>query len=616
MLKITFLRNMLLLSLLLVTILPLYDIFYIYPSYSNLLTEETEDEAIRFVNYLVRTLDLEDRTFNHELITHDFGHETEVLMGDALLVKLRVFSPTGEIIYSTVADEVGTINKNPYFHQVVARGRVYSKIVQKDRLTAEGQRLKMDVVETYVPLMTSAGFGGAMEVYYDITENRSQINLLTQRSTLMLVGLSISMFLVILVLLSKAKNFLIQREHAEKELQKSHDVLEERVQDRTGQLLQANQKLTDEIAERTLAQMALKSSLGETEAAMEKIDGILSSVVDGLLVVDDQQRVVLMNHPAEEALGVSFSTVANQYLPDFLPDTDTWKKFRSWLATPKETGSFDFQGSPRKGGDAELIFQGRCSPLLNREGRVAGQIVLMQDVSREREIERLKSEFLAMAAHELHTPITTIMGYTELLATGSDDTFSEEQRCEFTGYIHDKATALARMVDDLLDVSRVESGQLLSLQCSRCSLAEVIEASTKSLSISARHQLKIEVEPDTLEWHIDRFRFEQLIGNLLNNAVKYSPDGGEVSLIARQVGEKLLVTVSDQGQGMTPDEAAHAFERFYRADNSNTAVAGTGLGMSIAKIIVEAHGGEIWIDSKKGAGTRVSFTLAQGADRD
>jgi signal transduction histidine kinase len=616
MLKITFLRNMLLLSLLLVTIVPLYDLFYIYPSYSNLLTEETEDEAVRFVNYLVRTLHLEDQPLTPDIISAEFDHETAVLMGDALLIKLRVFSPAGEIIYSTIADDLGKVNKNPYFHQIVARGRVYSKVVKKDRLTAEGQRTAMDVVETYVPVMTSKGFGGAMEVYYDITNNRARVGQLTQRSTLMLVGLSLSMFLVVLVLLTKAKRFWIEREHAEAELQKNHAILEERVQNRTGQLLQANQQLTEEIAERALAQIALKSSMEEIEAAKEKIDGILKSVADGLLVVDQQQRVMLMNQPAEEALGVSFKVAANHPLFESLAETERWTGFRSWLATPTETGSFDFQGPTTTAGVGERVYQGRCSPLRNRDGQIVGQIVMMQDVSREREIERLKSEFLAMAAHELHTPITTIMGYTELLATHSQDAFSEEQRREFTGYIHDKATALAHMVDDLLDVSRIEAGQPLLLQRSRIAVADVVASATQLLPLSPQHRLMIDIEPRSLEWFADQFRLEQLLGNLLNNAVKYSPEGGEIRLAARVKEDQLLVTVSDQGMGMTPAETEHVFERFFRADNSNTAVAGTGLGMSIARIIVEAHGGEIWIDSQKGVGTRVSFTLAAGADGD
>jgi len=609
MLRITFLRNMLLLSLVLVTVLPLYDLFYIYPTYRNLLTRETEDDAVRFVNYLVRVMDLDEFSLDRTHISTSFAKEANLLMKDGLLVKLRVFSPQGEIIFSTVPDEIGRINNSPYFHQVVARGRIYSKVVSRDRQTAEGRHLPMDVVETYVPVMTSQGFGGAMEVYYDITENQRRIDELTRRSTLLLLGLCSSMLVVILLLLYKAKNFWVQREQAETELQENNEALEERIQERTGQLLLANQQLTTEIAERTLAQAALKASLAETEAAKEKINGILNSVADGLLVIDQQQRVVLMNATAEAALGVSFAAVADRPLAEGLGESRPGIPFLEAMANPCAGGQFDFPSATQVPGQEEKVYQGRCSPLLSQSGEISGQIVLMQDVSRERALERMKSEFLAMAAHELHTPITTIMGYTELLVTHDLEEFQPEQRREFINYIYDKAQALARMVDDLLDVSRIEAGQLLSLKKEYFSFSEVLDQARQLPLLSNRHQLKLDIEPEAIDLYADRLRVEQLLANLLGNAVKYSPDGGEIGLEARIVDDQLQVIISDEGIGMSEEQAAHAFERFYRADTSTTAVAGTGLGMSVAKIIVDAHGGDIWIESSEGIGTRVFFRL-------
>jgi len=609
MLRITFLRNMLLLSLVLVTVLPLYDLLYIYPTYRNLLTQETEDDAVRFVNYLVRTLKLEDLSLNREQIAPTFTREARLLMQDSLLVKLRVFSPRGEIIFSTVPGEIGTINSSPYFHQIVARGRVYSKVVSRDRETAEGKHLPVDVVETYVPVMNSRGFGGALEVYYNVTRNQQRIDQLTRRSTLLLLGLCGGMLLVVLLLLYKAKNFWLQREQAEIDLQSNNEALEERIQKRTGQLLLANQQLTAEIAERTLAQAALKAALAETEAGREKINGILNSVADGLLVVDRQQRVVLMNAAAETALGISFSAVAERPLAEALAGSGLEQLFQEALADPDQPGHFDFSRETGNPDRPERVYQGRCSPLLSQSGEISGQIVLMQDVSRERALDRMKSEFLAMAAHELHTPITTIMGYTELLVTHPLEEFQPEQRREFVNYIYDKAQALARMVDDLLDVSRIEAGQMLSLKKETFALSAALDQVRRTTRLSGSHKLRLDVAPDDIELHADRLRFEQLMANLLGNAVKYSPDGGEITITARLVDDNLQVTVSDQGIGMSEEQATHVFERFYRADTSTTAVAGTGLGMSVAKIIVDAHGGHIWLESEEGVGTRVSFTL-------
>jgi len=602
-----YLRNILIISLLLVALFPVYDLLYIYPSYRQLLTEETEDEAVRFVRQLIHSIGVRDRMLEGNLPPH-LDRDIQLFVEDRLLLKLRIFSTRGEVLYSTDLREIGSVNTKSYFQQQVAQGQIYSKTVQKDQHTAEGLLVRRDMVETYVPVMSMGEFGGAMEVYYDVTDRRANIDALNFKSAMILVLLSSCMFLLLVYSVYRARLHMQKQEKAEGDLQKAKDELELRVQDRTGQLLAANQKLSDEIAERALAQAALKTALSDAQAAKQKIDGILHSVADGLLVTDAANRVVLINQPAEQILGFQLDQAGQHRLFDLIGNENLRLAFQMALEASTPVDRFDFVVGSEM--DNPRIYQARTAVLEAGDAMDGGLVVLMQDVSREREIERMKSEFLAMAAHELHTPITTIMGYTELLTSHSLDQFSPDQQQEFHGYIHTKAVSLARIVDDLLDVSRIEGGQQLKLSRQSSDLRPLLEEIVDPYRTAhPKHRFELLIHPGDTVVEIDPERFRQLLDNLLSNAVKYSPAGGEVAVEFRPGEEAYELEVVDQGIGMSDEQMAHVFEHFYRADTSTTAVAGTGLGMSVAKYIAEAHGGRIDLQSELGKGTRIRINI-------
>jgi|GEM_PF-3338560 len=238
-------------------------------------------------------------------------------------------------------------------------------------------------------------------------------------------------------------------------------------------------------------------------------------------------------------------------------------------------------------------------------------IVSVFDVTREREIDRLKNEFISTAAHELRTPLTVIMGYTDLLLEHLESaTFTMAEKREFLASINVKAGALERIVEDLLDVSKIESGRQLLLEkepARICGLlAELIANHQRETD---QHTLVADFGTEDFPLLIDPGRISQVIDNLLSNAIKYSPQGGEIKVRVQFEPGEVDVSVSDQGIGMTVDQAARIFDKFYRADTSNTALGGLGLGMNIARNIVEAHGGQIWVKTSFGQGTTVHFTL-------
>ena len=238
-------------------------------------------------------------------------------------------------------------------------------------------------------------------------------------------------------------------------------------------------------------------------------------------------------------------------------------------------------------------------------------VLLIHDVTRERELDRLKNAFLGMAAHELNAPLAAILGFSELLATADSSVqFTPEKREEYLQLIHNKALELSRLVDDLLDISRVEAGQPLILDYEAVRLDDLLrEAVRPYQEKSQRHRFELHIATAQTEIAADAGRIRQVLNNLVSNAVKYSPQGGLIRVSLEQLNGTCRFSVADQGVGMTTEQVEHIFDRFYRADSSNTAVQGVGLGMSIVRHIIQAHRGAIRVESELGRGTTVQVDL-------
>lgn len=251
-------------------------------------------------------------------------------------------------------------------------------------------------------------------------------------------------------------------------------------------------------------------------------------------------------------------------------------------------------------------------------GQLTGRLWVVTDVTREREADRLKSEFISIVSHELRTPLTSILGYTELLNTRE---FKPDERREFVQTVFDQANNLSKMVEDLLGFSRLEAGKV-TLNQWVVSLRQLMNELVAQLNtLSNRHRLVIDVPQRMPPVYVDRDKIKQVLVNLITNAVKYSPRGGEVALVVAEAqpgklpadhpeGHFVMVGVRDQGIGIAPEDLPRIWERFYRVDNTNTRrIGGTGLGLAITKALVELHGGRIWVESQIGKGSTFFFTL-------
>lgn len=225
-----------------------------------------------------------------------------------------------------------------------------------------------------------------------------------------------------------------------------------------------------------------------------------------------------------------------------------------------------------------------------------------------RQSDRMKSEFIKTVAHEFRTPLTSIQGFSEVLLT--HDQLSPEVQRESLRYIYERSVALADMVDDILDIARIEAGRGLSLKVSPCLVMELFRQVEPFLKIQGtKYRFEVNLAEKDLLLEIDKRKMGQVLVNLLSNAIKFSPEGSLVQIRGDFFQGKYRISIADQGVGMTQEQAAMVFDKFYRIDASDTAVEGIGLGMSIVKHIVEAHGEKLWVKSELGKGTTVSFTL-------
>ncbi len=365
-----------------------------------------------------------------------------------------------------------------------------------------------------------------------------------------------------------------------------------------------------DVTEQKRIEQALRTALDAARGSRERIRAILHSVAEGLLVTDPDGEVVVMNPAAERLLDCSMAQAQGLSIRDILPDDALVSLVEKCLKGEGSSDGIDF--SPHQQGEKESILQGRVSQVQDAQGGAFGAVLVIHDVTRERLIDRMKSEFVSTAAHELRTPLAIILGFSELLL--DQEGFSSPEQQEYVSLINEKAEGLTRIIDDLLDISRIESGSELPVWFERCSLEKLLRNSLSFFEKGADgHLFELILPTEAVFLQVDPGGVDQILENIIGNAVKYSPGGGTIRLRAEVWEAFCVISVADEGIGMTPEALERVFDKFFRADASNTAVPGTGLGMTIVQHLVEAHGGKVWLESAPGKGTTVFFSLPLAA---
>jgi signal transduction histidine kinase len=350
-----------------------------------------------------------------------------------------------------------------------------------------------------------------------------------------------------------------------------------------------------------------------------KSRAILESIADGVIVTDAEHSVLIFNASAERILNLDRSTAVNRPAVDFIgvygAAGKRWAQaVEGWRTQPALEAGRDEVLEERLELDDGRVVAVSVAPVIFGD-EFLGTVSIFRDITREVEVDRLKSEFVATVSHELRTPMTSVKGYVEMLLMGAVGPVNDEQR-RFLQTIKGNIDRLGGLVNDLLDISRIESGRVaLSLEPVDLGemLSDVREATLRRGRIESKPMdIDLDLPPKLPPASADRDRLRQIINNLVDNSFNYTPAGGHIDIKARKRGQLLEVSISDNGIGIVPEDLPKVFERFYRGEQAlNMSVAGTGLGLSIVRQLVEMHGGEIKIESEgaPGKGTVCTITL-------
>jgi signal transduction histidine kinase/CheY-like chemotaxis protein len=250
------------------------------------------------------------------------------------------------------------------------------------------------------------------------------------------------------------------------------------------------------------------------------------------------------------------------------------------------------------------------------EQEFLGRLFVFRDVTHEREVDRMKTEFVSLVSHELRTPLTSIKGYTELVLDGDAGEINEEAQ-EYLGIVFSNAERLVALVNDLLDLSRIESGRI-QIKSEPVDLNEIIQTVVVSMQQKIKEKgqsLEVVIDPQATQVVGDKDKLIQALTNYVSNAYKYSPAGGDIRIQVSKQDDFARVSVRDTGYGISPEDQARLFTRFYRVDNSMTReIGGTGLGLSIVKQLIELQGGEVSVESAPNEGSTFSFSVPLSAE--
>ena len=338
-----------------------------------------------------------------------------------------------------------------------------------------------------------------------------------------------------------------------------------------------------------------------------ELEQTLQGMLAGVLVVGGDSRVRLMNSAAKHIFGIPAEDGTGKLLSQVIRDEEVHTLVRSCLDGNAEATAELSIFSPE-----ERIYQVQTALLRGDNGGVSGVVATFNDITELRGVERMKSEFVSTVSHELRTPLTSIKGFIRTLLDDTDGYYDRETQIEFYRIIDTECDRLVRLINDLLNLSRIESGRALDLVLGQVSLPELIGRVVDSQkAYTDRHQFTVIVPTDLPTIVADRDKVDQVLTNLLSNAVKYSPDGGQITVSARDIGDhKVSISISDEGIGIPEDQIGRLFTRFHRVDSRDSRKQyGTGIGLYLVKHLVEAHQGEVSVASRVGEGSTFTVVL-------
>jgi PAS domain S-box-containing protein len=375
-------------------------------------------------------------------------------------------------------------------------------------------------------------------------------------------------------------------------------------------------QLLERLARNAAAIINAAESIKVVVKEKEEVVSTIQSLSMGLIMVGRNQRIAQMNHSAMRIFGLTKEDLMGGKSYDVvIKDEKMREVIQGALADEKEDMAeitLPDPGSP----DQTHVFQVQTAIVRNDAGDMIGTAAILNDITEIKNVDKMKTAFVSTVSHELRTPLTSIKGFVSTLLQDTEGFYDNETRLEFYNIIDTECDRLRRLIDDLLNVSRIESGKAMELNIREVEVRKLVDnvvtIQNGSTYKRPNHTIAWDVDPKVPELvQADDDKLAQIFHNLIGNALKYSPKGGEVRVSGKMMSEELIqFAISDQGMGIPAEHLPKMFQRFHRVDNRDTReIGGTGIGLYLVKAFVEAHHGRIWLESEYGKGTTFFFSL-------
>jgi PAS domain S-box-containing protein len=365
-------------------------------------------------------------------------------------------------------------------------------------------------------------------------------------------------------------------------------------------------RLLSVLARQASQVIAQTQSYFEVVEEKKQLVSAIESIVSGLITVAKNGHMMQINASARRMFGLNSQEVHGRPFDEIIEDQAVRDLINSCIRDEEEQLAEIAVNMPE-----ERIFQSQTALMHNEDHEIIGAVVVFNDITEIRSIERMKTAFVSTVSHELRTPLTSIKGFISTLLQDHEGYYDTDTQREFYQIIDSECDRLTRLISDLLNVSRIEAGRALDLNLQPVGLRNLIEkVISVQKSYASNHELVTDIADGIDQVVADEDKVDQILTNLVNNAIKYSPNGGKITIKAWPEDERAVISVSDQGMGIPDDHLAKVFDRFHRIDNRDTRkVGGTGIGLFLVKHLVEAHHGDIRVDSEVGVGTTFTFWL-------
>ncbi|KKE78294.1 MULTISPECIES: cell wall metabolism sensor histidine kinase WalK [Bacillaceae] len=569
--------------------------FFMKKLEDELLMNYTESisERMDLLSYNLEQAFNKERTEDGEGLTlhQEVQQIVDEISIDTALTSIQVINNQGRIIGTNDSNYQKDIGKKTS-QDIIDNALFFNSFKDDIMLDEETQeRVYVQALPLYDKEGTVVGIIYAKAPIQTVYDQLNEINDIFIQGSILAIG--ISAFLGILVARTITKPIMEMRRQAQI-MAKGDFTQKVNVygKDEIGQLAETFNDLNSR----------LKHSYATIEEERRKLSSVLLNMSDGVISIDNSGIITLTNESAGRLIGQNPDDIIGDYFLDVLQLEDKIVD----ITELQDSGSIIIDFSED---DEPLLIRANFSTVVDDEDEITGFIAVLSDVTEQEKVEQERREFVSNVSHELRTPLTTMKSYIEALTEGAWQ--DKEIAPRFLNVAQNETDRMIRMVNDLLQLSKLDQDEY-PMHKERTEFIGYFHHVIDRLEMNIPEQLtfKRELPKGLFYVWIDKDKMTQVLDNIISNAIKYSPEGGEIRLKVEQKRHHLLISVKDEGIGIAYDKLDKIFERFYRADKARSRkLGGTGLGLAITKELIEAHHGKIWAKSKEGKGTTILFTL-------